>query len=119
MIVLKEPKKPTPQDFGIEETDLSKNSLKDMLLSESLSSVIMVIGTVLAIWAFGWWGIGLACLGLGALYLIRSLLEKVWRTREDVAKENYKSAMEIYYSKVHDYDAHMDEIERRGRSNDT
>ena len=117
--MLKKPKKPTPQDFGIEETDLSKNSLKDILLSASRSYVIMVIGTVLAIRAFGWWGIGLACLGLGALYLIRSLLEKVWRTREDVAKENYKSAMEIYYSKVHDYDAHMDEIERRGRSNDT
>ena len=78
-----------------------------------------VIGTVLAIWAFGWWGIALACVGLGALYLIRSLLEKVWRTPEDVAKENYKSAMELYYRKVHDYDAHMDEIERRGRSNDT
>ncbi len=118
MIVLKEPKKPTPQDFGILETDLSENSLKDMLLSESLSSVIMVIGTVLAIWVFGWWGIGLACLGLGALYLSRSLLGKVWRTRKEVAKENYKSAMELYYSKIHDYDAYMDEIERTGKSND-
>mgnify|MGYP001285972410 CR=1 FL=1 len=118
MIVLEEPKKPTPQDFGIEETDLSKNSLKDILLSESLSSVIMVIGTVFAIWVFGWWGIGLACLGLGALYLSRSLLGKTWRTREEVAKESYKTAMELYYSKVHDYDAYMDEIERTGKSKD-
>ena len=117
--MLKKPKKPTPQDFGIEETDLSKNSLKDILLSESLSSVIVVIGTVLAIWAFGWWGIGLACLGLGALYLIRSLLEKVWRTREDVAKENYKSAIVRYYLNVDDFYAHMDEIERKGKSNDS
>ena len=116
--MVKAPKRPIPQDFGIKEADLSKSSLRDILLSEGLSSVIVVIGTVLAIWAFGWWGIGLACLGLGALYLIRILLEKVLRSRDDAAKENYKSAMELYYSKVHDYDAYIDEIERNGKSND-
>ena len=116
--MVKAPKRPIPQDFGIEEADLSKSSLRDILLSEGLSSVIVVIGTVLAIWAFGWWGIGVACLGLGALYLIRILLEKVLRSRDDAAKANYKSAMELYYSKVHDYDAYIDEIESNGKSND-
>ena len=33
------PKKPKLDDFGINEADLNKNSLKDILLSESLSSL--------------------------------------------------------------------------------
>ena len=112
------PKKPKVDDFGINEADLNKNSLKDILLSESLSSLIMVLGTVLAIWAVGWWGIGLACLGLAVLYFVRKLLSNVLRTKKDVAKENYQGAMDVYYREVHTHDAYMDELERKSKSSD-
>ena len=52
------------------------------------------------------------------LYFVRKLLSNVLRTKKDVAKENYRGAMDVYYREVHTYDAYMDELERKSKSSD-
>ena len=62
------PRIPKVQDYGLTEEDLKKVTARDILLSEGLASVVMVVGTALSIWAYSWWGIALACIVLGVLY---------------------------------------------------
>ena len=110
---MKAPVKPQPKEFGLDELNLKGRTVKDIVLSESLSSVLMVLGTVLAIWALGWWGIGVACFGLGILYVLRRLLNILLHTERDEGRKNYSDAISEYYTELHKYDAYLDSLEQR------
>ena len=104
---------PRVQDYGLEEEDLKKVTIRDILLSEGLASVVMVLGTALSIWAYSWWGIALACIGLGALYATRRVLSVVLKSELDASRLTFKAALNEYYISRHLYDAELDEIERQ------
>ena len=106
---------PKVQDYGLEEEDLKKVTIRDILLSEGLASVVMVLGTALSIWAYSWWGIALACIGLGVLYAVRRVLNVVLKSKLDASRLNFKAALNEYYINRHLYDAELDEIERQKR----
>jgi len=108
---VKPPIKPQPETYGLAEEDLKGKSLKEIVLSESLSSVIMVVATVLSIWAFNWWGIGIACFCLGVLYLARKALNILLHSKLDESRKTYEGAMEAYFTTLHKYDAYVDSIE--------
>jgi hypothetical protein len=107
------PKVPRLEDYGLREGDLEKTTYRDMVLSDGVSSVIMVVGTALSIWAFSWWGIGIACIGLGILYLVRRVLNACLNSELDTAREKFKLALETYYSQRHLYDAELDKIDQQ------
>ena len=104
---------PKVQDYGLEEEDLKKVTIRDILLSEGLASVVMVLGTALSIWAYSWWGIALACVGLGVLYATRRVLSVVLKSELDASRLTFKAALNEYYISRHLYDAELDEIERQ------
>ena len=104
---------PKVQDYGLEEEDLKKVTIRDILLSEGLASVVMVLGTALSIWAYSWWGIALACIGLGVLYATRRFLSVVLKSELDASRLTFKAALNEYYISRHLYDAELDEIERQ------
>ena len=104
---------PKVQDYGLEEEDLKKVTIRDILLSEGLASVVMVLGTALTIWAYSWWGIALACIGLGVLYATRRVLSVVLKSELDASRLTFKAALNEYYISRHLYDAELDEIERQ------
>ena len=104
---------PRVQDYGLEEEDLKKVTIRDILLSEGLASVVMVLGTALSIWAYSWWGIALACIGLGVLYATRRVLSVVLKSELDASRLTFKAALNEYYISRHLYDAELDEIERQ------
>ena len=104
---------PKVQDYGLEEEDLKKVTIRDILLSEGLASVVMVLGTALSIWAYSWWGIALACIGLGVLYATRRVLSVVLKSELDASRLTFKAALNEYYIRRHLYDAELDEIERQ------
>ena len=104
---------PKVQDYGLEEEDLKKVTIRDILLSEGLASVVMVLGTALSIWAYSWWGIALACAGLGVLYATRRVLSVVLKSELDASRLTFKAALNEYYISRHLYDAELDEIERQ------
>ena len=104
---------PKVQDYGLEEEDLKKVTIRDILLSEGLASVVMVLGTALSIWAYSWWGIALACIGLGVLYATRRVLSVVLKRELDASRLTFKAALNEYYISRHLYDAELDEIERQ------
>ena len=104
---------PKVQDYGLEEEDLKKVTIRDILLSEGLASVVMVLGTALSIWAYSWWGIALACVGLGVLYATRRVLSVVLKSEFDASRLTFKAALNEYYISRHLYDAELDEIERQ------
>ena len=104
---------PKVQDYGLEEEDLKKVTVRDILLSEGLASVVMVLGTALSIWAYSWWGIALACIGLGVLYATRRVLSVVLKSELDASRLTFKAALNEYYISRHLYDAELDEIERQ------
>ena len=104
---------PKVQDYGLEEEDLRKVTIRDILLSEGLASVVMVLGTALSIWAYSWWGIALACIGLGVLYATRRVLSVVLKSELDASRLTFKAALNEYYISRHLYDAELDEIERQ------
>ena len=106
---------PKVQDYGLEEEDLKKVTIRDILLSEGLASVVMVLGTALSIWAYSWWGIALACIGLGVLYATRRVLSVVLKSELDASRLTFKAALNEYYISRHLYDAELDEIERQKR----
>ena len=106
---------PKVQDYGLEEEDLKKVTIRDILLSEGLASVVMVLGTALSIWAYSWWGIALACIGLGVLYATRRVLSVVLKSELDASRLTFKAALNEYYINRHLYDAEIDEIERQKR----
>ena len=106
---------PRVQDFGLKEEDLKKVTARDVLLSEGLASLVMVVGTALSIWAYNWWGIALACIGLGVLYAVRRVLNVVLKSKLDASRLNFKAALNEYYINRHLYDAELDEIERQKR----
>ena len=107
------PRMPKVQDYGLEEEDLKKVTIRDILLSEGLASVVMVLGTALSIWAYSWWGIALACIGLGVLYATRRVLSVVLKSELDASRLTFKAALNEYYISRHLYDAELDEIERQ------
>ena len=92
---------------------LKKITIRDILLSEGLASVVMVLGTALSIWAYSWWGIALACIGLGVLYVTRRVLSVVLKSELDASRLTFKAALNEYYISRHLYDAELDEIERQ------
>ena len=104
---------PKVQDYGLEEEELKKVTIRDILLSEGLASVVMVLGTALSIWAYSWWGIALACIGLGVLYATRRVLSVVLKSELDASRLTFKAALNEYYISRHLYDAELDEIERQ------
>ena len=104
---------PKVQDYGLEEEDLKKVTIRDILLSEGLASVVMVLITALSIWAYSWWGIALACIGLGVLYATRRVLSVVLKSELDASRLTFKAALNEYYISRHLYDAELDEIERQ------
>ena len=104
---------PKVQDYGLEEEDLKKVTIRDILLSEGLASVVMVLGTALSIWAYSWWGIALACIGLGVLYATRRVVSVVLKSELDASRLTFKAALNEYYISRHLYDAELDEIERQ------
>ena len=104
---------PKVQDYGLEEEDLKKVTIRDILLSEGLASVVMVLGTALSIWAYSWWGIALACIGLGVLYATRRVLSVLLKSELDASRLTFKAALNEYYISRHLYDAELDEIERQ------
>ena len=104
---------PKVQDYGLEEEELKKVTIRDILLSEGLASVVMVLGTALSIWAYSWWGIALACAGLGVLYATRRVLSVVLKSELDASRLTFKAALNEYYISRHLYDAELDEIERQ------
>ena len=104
---------PKVQDYGLEEEDLKKVTIRDILLSEGLASVVMVLGTALSIWAYSWWGIALACIVLGVLYGTRRVLNVVLKSKLDASRLTFKAALSEYYINRHLYDAELDEIERQ------
>ena len=104
---------PRVQDYGLEEEDLKKVTVRDILLSEGLASLVMVVGTALSIWAYSWWGIALACIGLGVLYAVRRVLNVVLKSKLDASRLTFKAALNEYYINRHLYDAELDEIERQ------
>ena len=104
---------PKVQDYGLEEEDLKKVTIRDILLAEGLASVVMVLGTALSIWAYSWWGIALACIGLGVLYATRRVLSVVLKSELDASRLTFKAALNEYYISRHLYDAELDEIERQ------
>ena len=104
---------PKVQDYGLEEEDLKKVTIRDILLSEGLASVVMVLITALSIWAYSWWGIGLACIGLGVLYATRRVLSVVLKSELDASRLTFKADLNEYYISRHLYDAELDEIERQ------
>ena len=104
---------PKVQDYGLEEEDLKKVTIRDIVLSEGLASVVMVLGTALSIWAYSWWGIALACIGLGVLYATRRVLSVVLKSELDASRLTFKAALNEYYISRHLYDAELDEIERQ------
>ena len=104
---------PRVQDYGLKEEDLKKVTARDILLSEGLASLVMVVGTALSIWAYSWWGIALACVGLGVLYAVRRVLNVVLKSKLDASRLNFKAALNEYYINRHLYDAEIDEIERQ------
>ena len=106
---------PRVQDYGLKEEDLKKVTARDILLSEGLASLVMVVGTALSIWAYSWWGIALACVGLGVLYAVRRVLNVVLKSKLDASRLNFKAALNEYYINRHLYDAEIDEIERQKR----
>ena len=95
---------PKVQDYGLEEEDLKKVTIRDILLSEGLASVVMVLGTALSIWAYSWWGIALACIGLGVLYATRRVLSVVLKSELDVSRLTFKAALNEYYISRHLYE---------------
>ena len=104
---------PKVQDYGLAEEDLKKVTVRDILLSEGLASVVMVVGTALSIWAYSWWGIALACIVLGVLYGTRRVLNVVLKSKLDASRLTFKAALSEYYINRHLYDAELDEIERQ------
>ena len=104
---------PKVQDYGLKEEDLKKVTIRDILLSEGLASVVMVLGTALSIWAYSWWGIALACIGLGVLYATRRVVSVVLKSELDASRLTFKAALNEYYISRHLYDAELDEIERQ------
>ena len=104
---------PKVQDYGLEEEDLKKVTIRDILLSEGLASVVMVLITALSIWAYSWWGIALACIGLGVLYATRRVLSVVLKSELDASRLTFKADLNEYYISRHLYDAELDEIERQ------
>ena len=104
---------PKVQDYGLEEEDLKKVTIRDILLSEGLASVVMVLGTALSIRSYSWWGIALACIGLGLLYATRRVLSVVLKSELDASRLTFKAALNEYYISRHLYDAELDEIERQ------
>ena len=106
---------PRVQDYGLKDEDLKKVTARDILLSEGLASLVMVVGTALSIWAYNWWGIALACTGLGVLYAVRRVLNVVLKSKLDASRLKFKAALNEYYINRHLYDAELDEIERQKR----
>ena len=107
------PRIPKVQDYGLAEEDLKKVTVRDILLSEGLASVVMVVGTALSIWAYSWWGIALACIVLGVLYGTRRVLNVALKSKLDASRLTFKAALSEYYINRHLYDAELDEIERQ------
>ena len=109
------PIEPGPVDFGLNETDLKRLTLRDMLLSEGLATVSIVLVTVLAIWRFWLWGIALACATLGVIYLLRRAIDVLVIGRIDKARVEYGAAMQAHTRARHAYDEAMDlwETERQ------
>ncbi|MDA1309187.1 MAG: hypothetical protein O2985_06215 [Proteobacteria bacterium] len=110
------PIEPLPVDFGLDEADLKRLTLRDMLLSEGLASVSIVLVTVLAIWRFWLWGIALACAALGVIYLLRRAIDVLVIGRIDKARVEYDAAMQAHTRARHAYDEAMDvwEVKSRG-----
>jgi hypothetical protein len=113
------PVRPRVEDFGLTDADLKRRTVRDVLLAEELASVIMVVGTVLAIWRFGWWGIAVACAGLGALYLVSRGLDGWLTGGIDKARATYHEAMEAYDRALNIHDAAMDAWETRNAEDDS
>ncbi len=108
-----EPVPPRPADFGLSEAEVSRSTLRDILLAEGLASVIMVLVTVLAIWKYWLWGIPIACAALGVLYLARRAVDALVMGRVDRARAEFKAAEEAYVQSRRDYDNAMDAWEAR------
>jgi hypothetical protein len=109
------PIEPRPVDFGLNEADLKRLTLRDILMSEGLTTVSIVLVTVLAIWRFWLWGIALACVALGVIYLLRRAIDVLVIGRIDKARVEYGAAMQAHIKARHAYDEAMDlwEAERR------
>ena len=113
------PVRPRVEDFGLTDADLKRRTVRDVLLAEELASVIMVVGTALAVWRFGWWGIAVACAGLGALYLVRGGLDGWLTGGIDEARAAYHAAMEARDRALNIHDAAMDAWETRNAEDDS
>jgi len=109
------PIEPRSLDFGLNEVDLKRLTLRDMLLSEGLATVTIVLLTVFAIWRFWLWGIALACAALGVIYLLRLAIDVLVIGRVDKARVEYGVAMQAHVRSRRAYDEAMDlwEAERK------
>ncbi len=109
------PVRPKPEEFGLTEHDLGRRTGRDMLLSDELASVLMVVITILSIWYWQWWGIAVACISLGALWLVRRVISVTVRGRVDTARDAYLARMETYEAERRAHDDAMWEREQRCR----
>ena len=109
------PVRPRPEEFGLTERDLARKTVRDILLSDELASVLMVAATILSIWYWHWWGIAAACAALAVLWLVRRILSVTVRGRIDAAREAYLARMEAYEDerRAHD-DAEWEREQRSG-----
>tara|TARA_B100001123_G_C15070175_1_gene931282 strand:- start:313 stop:645 length:333 start_codon:yes stop_codon:yes gene_type:complete len=107
---------PELADHGLVETDLKRATLRDVLLSEELTTVIVVVGTAVAIWYFSWWGIAVACAGLAVLYGLRRVVELIVKGPLDRARAAYDAEMELYNVARRAHDIAMDEWESKMES---
>lgn len=110
------PRMPELADHGLVELDLKRVTSRDILLSEELTTVIVVVGTAVAIWCFGWWGIAVACAGLALLYGLRRVVELTVKGRLDMARAAYDAEMESYNVSRRAHDAAMDKWETGSQS---
>ncbi len=102
------PSPPKLEDYGLVDADLKRWTIRDFLLSEELSSVLMVLGTVLAIWAVGWWGIAVALFGLALLYGTRRMIEINLFSQLDKTRQIYKLAAENHDLARNEYEANLE-----------
>ena len=107
------PVRPKPEEFGLTEHELGRRTARDILLSDELASVLMVVITILSIWYWQWWGIAVACVALGALWLVRRVISVTVRGRIDTAREAYLARMETYEAERRAHDEAMWEHEQR------
>ena len=103
------PRMPELADHGLVEADLKRATPRDVLLSEELTTMIVVVGTAVAIWYFSWWGIVVACAGLAVLYGLRRAVELTVHGRLDRARAAYDAKMGLYNIARRAHDAAMDE----------